>query len=121
MIKFISDDINNFVEYLNEKYKCDEDVYIHIIENCDTLESLSGETAYGAYVSSLDIHRWNHIYIAGLCDDESEILDTIAHEYKHHIQKYGDKTEFSEEDADEFSDRVVKEYYKAEQNRLSNK
>ena len=107
MIKIISNEVNEFIKYLNEKYKTEKDVYMHIIENCDVVKNpQTGTTAYGAYVSSPN-GDYNHIYIAGLCD---EVLWTIAHEYKHHLQKYNEQVDFSEEDADNFADKVVNDF-----------
>lgn len=106
MIKIINNVINNFIMFLNQNYGIEQTVYIHIAENCDSIQTPDGGVGFGVFDNTTD-----NIYVA--CDyefmDDRSILTTIAHEYKHFLQKYDDGI-YSEEDADNFAIKVYEEF-----------
>ena len=105
MIKIINDDINDFINFLDEKYSINQNVYIHICEGFDTIQEPETENvAFGMFGNSND-----HIYVAGNIPVE-QILKTIAHEYKHFTQKYLSE-QYDENDAEDFAEKVYKEFY----------
>lgn len=50
----------------------------------------------------------NHCYVAGEIEEE-QVLKTIAHEYKHYIQKC-EGVDFNEEKAEDFADYVYNKF-----------
>ena len=110
MIKIINDMINDFIRFLDENYGIEQVVYIHLVENCDYIETPNGETGIGLFDDETD-----NIYIA--CDwesmDNETILTTIAHEYKHFLQKYENDI-YDEDEADKFANKVFEDYIKKE-------
>ena len=114
MIKIISSDIHEFINFLNTKFPTNKDVFLHIVENCDTVEDpITGEQGYGVFVTSKD-DLYNHIYVVGMDENTplecSDICWLIAHEFKHFIQKYMEDDDFSEDGADSFAYKMIKEF-----------
>lgn len=104
MIKIINDDINDFLRFLDENYPIEQNVYIHICEGFDTIQEPNTENvAFGMFGNNND-----HIYVAGNIPKE-QILKTIAHEFKHFVQKYSNQ-EYNESDAENFADKIYKEF-----------
>ena len=82
MIKIISDEINDFLELLQNEYSNDAPFYLHICEGCDSIQNPCTEgLAFGMFN-----RETNHCYVAGELEEE-QVLKTIAHEYKHYVQK----------------------------------
>ena len=105
MIKVINDDIDDFLKFLDEKYPVTQKVYIHICEGFDTIQEPDTENvAFGMFGNESD-----HIYVAGDIQIE-QILKTVAHEYKHFLQKYSSES-YSENEAENFADKVYKEFF----------
>jgi hypothetical protein len=104
MIKIINDNIDDFIKYLNERYPIDKTVYIHICEGFDTIEEPDTDNvAFGMFGNHND-----NIYIAGDIPEE-QIFKTIAHEYKHFIQKYTTSV-YDEKEAEDFADKIYNEF-----------
>lgn len=104
MIKIINDDIDDFLKFLNKKHPLKQNVYIHICEGFDTIqEPDTTNVAFGMFGNNSD-----NIYVAGDIPNE-QILKTIAHEYKHFMQKYSNE-DYNEIDAEDFADKVYNEY-----------
>ena len=80
MIKIINNIINDFIVFLNQNYGIEQTVYVHIAENCESIQTPDGGIGFGVFDNTTD-----KIYVA--CDyefmDNRSILTTIAHEYKH--------------------------------------
>lgn len=104
MIKLISDEIDEFLQLLDMEYYTDESFYLHIAEDCDSIEDpTNNELAFGMFGN----HN-NHCYIAGNLELE-QVLKSIAHEYMHFIQK--DKgLEYNEEDAENFAELMYDKF-----------
>lgn len=104
MIKIINDEINDFIEFLNSEYPKDESFYLHICEGHDSIQDpYTDSLAFGMFGRQND-----ECYVAGDLETE-QILKTIAHEYKHFLQKY-DNVEFKEEEAENFAEDVYKRF-----------
>lgn len=104
MIKIINDDIDDFLKFLEEKYPINQNVYIHVCEGFDSIQEPDTENvAFGMFGNNND-----HIYVAGDIPKE-QILKTLAHEYKHFIQKYSNE-EYSESNAEDFADKIFNEF-----------
>jgi Zn-dependent peptidase ImmA (M78 family) len=104
MIKIISDEINDLLEFLNAEYPKDELFYLHICEGHDSIQDPYTEgLGFGMFNKET-----NHCYVAGDLEEE-QVLKTIAHEYKHFLQKY-DEVEFNEKEAEDFSDEIYKRF-----------
>ena len=104
MIKIISDEINDFIELLQKEYSNDTPFYLHICEDCDSVQDPYTENlAFGMFN-----RESNHCYVAGELEEE-QVFKTIAHEYKHYIQKCNG-IEFNEEKAENFADYMYDKF-----------
>ena len=104
MIKIINDDVNDFINFLDKEYPRDKTFYLHICEGHDSIQDpYTEELGFGMFGKES-----NECYVAGDLEIE-QVLKTIAHEYKHFIQKY-DGVEFNEEDAENFADETYKRF-----------
>ena len=102
MIKIISDEINDFLEFLNAEYPRDESFYLHICEGHDSIQDpYTKGIAFGMFGREND-----ECYVAGDLETE-QILKTIAHEYKHFSQKYKGE-DFNKEASEDFAEDVYK-------------
>lgn len=108
MIKILNQDIDGAIKYLNENYPTEKQVFLHICEGYDTIETPDG-TGFGVFVKPNSDDEIPEIYIAGdMPNDDLQVVKTLAHEYKHFMQYcYGEQ--FSEEEAEEFARKVVGE------------
>ena len=104
MIKIINENVSDFIEFLNNEYPRDSPFYLHICEGCDSVQDPYTERlAFGMFN-----RETNHCYVAGDLEEE-QVLKTIAHEYKHYIQKCSG-VEFNEEDAENFADYMYDKF-----------
>ena len=61
MIKIISDEINDFLEFLNAEYQRNESFYLHICEGHDSIQDTYTENlAFGMFN-----RETNHCYVVG--------------------------------------------------------
>lgn len=104
MIKIISDEINDFLEFLQNEYSNDAPFYLHICEGHDSIQDPYTE---GLAFGMLN-RETNHCYVAGEIEEE-QVLKTIAHEYKHYIQKC-EGINFDEEEAEDFADYMYDKF-----------
>ena len=108
MIKILNEEISRVISYLNLKYPTDKDVFLHICEGYDTIETPDG-MGFGVFVKPESSEQVPAIYIAGdMPNDDFQIIETLAHEYKHFMQ-YCNGEEFSEEQAENLAKEVVKD------------
>lgn len=106
MIKFVNEEINKTIAFLNAEYPTQKDVFIHVCEGYDTIETPDG-VGFGVFVKPEGENETHTIYIAGdMPNDDFQIAETIAHEYKHFMQ-WCNGEEFSEEQAEDFAKEVV--------------
>ena len=104
MIKIINDEINDFIDFLNNEYQRNESFYLHMCEGHDSIQDPYTENlAFGMFN-----RETNHCYVAGNLEEE-QVLKTIAHEYKHFLQKCID-VDFDEEEAENFADYVYNRF-----------
>ena len=104
MIKIIDNCINDFILFLNENYPMEQSVYLHLCEGYDSIQDPNtGSFGFGMFGNKND-----EIYVA--CNiPKEQILKTIAHEYKHFIQKYSELP-YSENEAEDFADKAFEEF-----------
>lgn len=106
MIKFVNEEINKTIVLLNAEYPTRKDVFIHVCEGYDTIETPDG-VGFGVFVKPESENETPTIYIAGdMPNDDFQIVETIAHEYKHFMQ-WCNGEEFSEKQAEDFAKEVV--------------
>lgn len=106
MIKISNQDIDKAIKYLNENYTTEKEVFLHICEGYDTIETPDG-MGFGVFVKPNSDDEVPAIYIAGdMPNDDFQVVETLAHEYKHFMQ-YCDREQFSEEEAEEFARKAV--------------
>lgn len=106
MIKFVNVEISKTITFLNSEYPAQRDVFIHVCEGYDTIETPDG-FGFGAFVKPKSHEEAPAIYIAGdMPNDDFQIMKTIAHEYRHFMQ-WCNGEEFSEEQAEDFAKEVV--------------
>lgn len=106
MIKFLNEEVNKTIVFLNSKYPMEKDVFIHVCEGYDTIETPEG-LGFGVFVKPEKENVVPQVYIAGdMLNDNFQIPETIAHEYKHFMQ-WCNGEEFSEEEAEKFAKEVV--------------
>lgn len=108
MIKISNPDIDRTIKYLNENYPTEKEVFLHICEGYETIETPDG-MGFGVFVKPNSDNEVPMIYIAGdMPNDDFQVIETLAHEYRHFMQ-YCNGEEFSEEQAEEFARKVVDE------------
>ena len=104
MIKIISENVSDFIEFLNNEYPRDELFYLHICEGHDSIQDPHTERlGFGMFSKET-----NHCYVAGDLEEE-QVLKTIAHEYKHFLQKC-DMIDFNEDDAEDFAEMMYNKF-----------
>lgn len=115
MLKFVNQEIDSILKYLNQNYSTEKDVFIHICEEYDTIQSPDGGIGFGLFIKPESKEDLPHIYIAGnMPNDDKELIETITHEYKHFLQ-WCNNEEFDEEEADLFAEKAVKDLCKTQQ------
>ena len=102
MIKIINKNIDALIALLNEKHPEGPDVFLHIIEDCDTIDTGQG-VGFGVYNTET-----MEIYVAGDLPEPEAVLHTIAHEFAHHLQNQSGEG-YDEEYADEFAAAILEE------------
>lgn len=106
MIKFVNEEINKTVAFLNSEYPTQKDVFIHVCEGYDAIETPDG-FGFGVFAKPESETEIPAIYIAGdMPNDDFQIVETIAHEYRHFMQ-WCNNEELSEEQAEDFAKEVV--------------
>lgn len=106
MIKFVNEEISKAIAFLNAEYPTQKDVFIHVCEGYDTIETPDG-CGFGVFVKQENENEIPTIYIAGdMPNNDFRIAETIAHEYRHFMQ-WCNGDEFSEEQAEDFAREVV--------------
>ena len=106
MIKFVDDKIQEFINFLNNNYKIEEDVILYIMPSCLTTDI----DAFGIYEedSNLIVIPYNEMW-AEREDADLQLMGIIAHEYKHFMnEKLG--LEQDEEECDNFAYKVIEEF-----------
>jgi|GEM_PF-6961946 len=108
--------IKDFMDFLNKKKICSVPCRVVLLPDNDTV---AGETGIGfaAYVprSSLMYVAGNLSGLEDLTPGEQfeAVLQSIAHEYIHHIQNI-ECRDFNEEEAHARAEELVREYYTKE-------
>ncbi len=106
MLKISNLEIDKTIKFLNENYPTDKDVFLHICEGYDTIETPDG-IGFGVFVKPETKDETPSIFIAGdIPSEDFQIIETLAHEYCHFIQ-YCEEKEFSEEEAENFAKEVI--------------
>ena len=104
MIKIINENVNDFIELLQKEYSNDAPFYLHICEDCDSIQDPYTERlGFGMFSKET-----NHCYVAGDLEEE-QVLKTIAHEYKHFLQKCN-MIDFNEDDAEDFAEMMYNKF-----------
>lgn len=103
MIKIINPEVDRLIQILNKRHPEQPDVYLHIIEDCDTIQTDQG-AGFGVYNTET-----KEIYVAGAIEDKEEMLFTIAHEFAHHLQSV-EGTGYDEEYADQYAAEIMEEW-----------
>lgn len=106
MIKISNTEIDRTIKFLNENYPTEKEVFLHICEGYDTIETTDG-CGFGVFVKPETKEDIPNIYIAGdMPNDDFQIAETLAHEYKHFMQ-WCNGEEFSEQEAEDFAKEVI--------------
>lgn len=106
MIKFVNEEIHKTIAFLNSEYPTQKDVFIHVCEGYDTIETPDG-TGFGVFIKPESENETTKIYIAGdIPNDDFQIAETLAHEYRHFMQ-WCKGEDFSEEQAEIFAKEVI--------------
>lgn len=107
MIEIVSSTVNKAIHYLSDKYPRNPPVLVHIIEDCDTIQTPTG-IGFGVYMPES-----REIYLAGDIPDRDEnLVHNLAHEYKHFLQ-HCDGKPFDEEEAERFAEEVKQKIMKS--------
>jgi hypothetical protein len=102
VIKVINGVIDKTIKYLNKLNLTKDGVYIHICEGYDVIETPDGGKGFGVFVPER-----NEIYVATeVPEPEITIIETIAHEYYHFVQKCWN-VPYDEAEAEFFAETVV--------------
>lgn len=106
MIKFVDDKIQEFINFLNEKYNLEDDVKLCIMPQCLRIDIED----FGFYEeeSNLIVIPYNEMW-AERDDSDLQLMAIIAHEYKHFMnEKLG--IEQDEEECDNFAYKTIEEF-----------
>jgi hypothetical protein len=108
MIKFASDKILNFIDWLNKNYGVEKPVYITLLHGWDCLKTDNDQFACSSYSPTLSYPDQPAMVVPADTPEEFDdipdyTLECIAHEYYHHIQFCNGK--LSEESQDEDSEQ----------------
>lgn len=106
MIKFVDDKIQEFINFLNNNYKTEEDVILYIMPSC--FESDVEDFGFYEEESNLIVIPYNKMW-AERDDSDLQLMAIIAHEYKHFMnEKLG--VEQDEEECDNFAYKTIEEF-----------
>jgi hypothetical protein len=79
MIKIISDDVDDFLKFLDENHHINHNVYIHVCEGFDTIQEPDTEnTAFGMFGNNSD-----HIAATGIFKRQIFILFNFSAWFSH--------------------------------------
>ena len=106
MILLSNKTITNVIEYLNDQYPTDREVYMHICEGYDCID-VDNQVGFGVSKVPTSAEENFEIWIAGDLSDEC-LITTIAHEFAHFIQ-YIHGEPFDEDEAEEFANKVLED------------
>lgn len=132
MIKFVTSELLDFAQWLQNNYPCNKDVIVTEVHSLSGHEvdknGKPNKKSLFKHGVAVYLEGADEIYIADpnlmkdlLSGDISEfkgyekysmidyLLETFAHEYKHHLQKYSSE-DICEEDAEEWCKNVYKIY-----------
>lgn len=116
MIKVLDTKTQKFIEYLNKNYPLKNDVKLMPLWGWDAVQSDdTGDVGFAVFnAKDLIIMLPMEIPANVIALNDKELLETftignLAHEYCHAMQ-LENNSDFSEEEADEFSEKVVLEF-----------
>lgn len=96
-----ADIINRTLEYLEKNYPQKQKVTVNICEGYDCIETPTG-IGFAVFVPDT-----LEIYIAtDVPEPETDLIETMAHEYKHFMQ-YCENQPFDEEEAESFGLHIL--------------
>jgi len=122
MIKLTNSDILGFIAFLSIKYPTPDDVYLTVLHGYDCVEAEDGTKGFAVYSPRFNNQMGkNIIMLPGEYPEEGDIfnkitvLESLAHEYFHHIQNCDvvlikENSKKIESDAEKFAQKVVFEY-----------
>ena len=102
MICFANEEIRNFVEFIS---KPDISVVeLYVIPGYDAVEAPNGQMGFAVYEPEIK----RIIVPEGVTREiKDTVLESIAHEYFHHIEHERGKIKHNEAEADDFARRMV--------------
>lgn len=111
MIKF-DNQLQNYIDFLNEKYPTQETVQLKPLYGSTTV-SVNGIEGFGVYLNSPKTILLPMDVPAEVLEEESDwLFHNIAHEYKHFMDDIDGKRycKKREKEADDFADKALEEY-----------
>jgi len=122
MIKLTDSDTLGFIAFLSIKYPTPNDVYLTVLHGCDCTEAEDGTKGFAVYSPKFTNQIGKDIImLPGEYPDEGDIFDrttvleSLAHEYCHHMQNcegvlIEENSNKIERDAEKFAKKAVFEY-----------
>lgn len=106
MIKFVDDNIQKFIDFLNTHYNTQEDVTLYIMPSCFKTDI----DLFGFYEENSNLIVIPYIEELEKREDKDlQLMGIIAHEYKHFMnEKLG--IEQDEDECDNFAYKVIEEF-----------
>ena len=118
MIRIVDDTLKMFIEYLEKKYPTEEEVRVSVLWGYDTCcDDDTGGSGFAVYVPPLRaIMIPSDIPEVILQTQDEELkrdfaIHNFSHEYRHFLQDINGE-EFDEQQADDFADKTVKDFWK---------
>ena len=132
MIKFVTKELTDFATWLGNKFPCDTDVIVTEVHSlsCYEMNRKGKPNKKCLFKNGLAVYLegFNEIYIADpdlmkdmlggdICEFKGfenysmvdYLLETFAHEYRHHMQKYLEN-KIDEEDAESWCKNIYMKY-----------
>ena len=122
MIKLVDSDALGFVAFLNAKYPTPNDVYLTVLHGYDHTEAQDGTKGFAVYSPKFNNQMGKDIIMlpgeypdAGDLFNKMTVLESLAHEYCHHMQNCDgvleeENSKKIERDAEKFAKKAVLEY-----------
>ena len=117
MFTIIDVTLKRFIEYLEKEYPTKEEVRVSVLWGYDACcDDDTGGSGFAVYVPQLRaIMIPSEIPEAILQEQDEElkrdfVIHNFAHEYRHFLQDINSE-EFDEQVADDFADKVVKDFW----------
>lgn len=125
MLRVLDKRMEEFIQFLNNKYPCNADIRILPLHGYDSVTSdTSGAEGFAVFLPEENIIMLPMEVPQKILEENDEdftrdfVIRNLAHEYAHALQFNGDREvdeDLLEEDADTFAERAIQAFHDLEQ------